>query len=169
MLANLGPLGKETPGSSSGHSKSDNATSSRSGPSSKSTSKPLPPMVAEARKWATMKLALEGIEQRLIDKRKREGAACWRCGSKTHQTLACYAKKDVEGNMLPQPRVSAIGMKRDRPDDDDDENPESSKRARVDAIEVEDQPYDREPEAAENPVEETPFEFFEEQESDQDF
>lgn len=80
--------------------------------------------------WATTKLALEGIDQQKIDARKKAKTLCWRCGRDQHHTLACYAKKDVEGTDLPAAptKNAAVGQK--RPKEEEEEKARPPKKAR---------------------------------------
>ncbi|KAG6177019.1 hypothetical protein E4U10_000346 [Claviceps purpurea] len=53
--------------------------------------------------WPSLKDALQGIDQSLINQRKANTAACLRCGREYHKALMCYARKDLDGRPLPPP------------------------------------------------------------------
>lgn len=124
--------------SKSGHTPKERRSSSDQGPSSRPGKAKVPNKSDQ--KWAGNKEALLGIAQEDIDKRKKAKAACWRCGRDNHQTLNCFARKDVDGKDLPQPKVSAL--KRKKSDDYDDVAPETEsappkqKKARIDGITI---------------------------------
>jgi len=46
--------------------------------------------------------ALKGIPQEIINRHKRTGVKCWRCGRDNHITNKCYARKTAEGEDLPE-------------------------------------------------------------------
>jgi hypothetical protein len=110
MLSNPGLSGKGGPDSIQGRSKSgqpDRHSRPGSDPSSKTPRGPPSGSTSMApqgeKKWSSNKEALKDIEQKDIDQRKKDRRACWRCGRDNHQTLGCFAKKDVNGKTLPQP------------------------------------------------------------------
>ncbi|KAI1818863.1 hypothetical protein F4861DRAFT_549514, partial [Xylaria intraflava] len=101
--------------------------------SSKPAASTQKPGYTPMRVWLSTSEALRDINQALINKRKAAKTRCWRCGRDNHLTLECRANRDLEGNTLPQAKVAATSNKRSR--EDDEEESDSSKRARIDAIE----------------------------------
>jgi hypothetical protein len=83
----------------------------------------------QANHWKNNNEALTGISPKTIEKHKKAKAACWRCGRNNHQTLNCYAKKDLDGKEIPSPRVS--GAKKRAPDDNPAEEPSPPKKAKA--------------------------------------
>jgi hypothetical protein len=89
--------------------------------------------------WPGVKEALAGVPQEDIDAHKKSAADCWRCGSDTHRTLSCYAKKTKKGTVLPAapgkdgkaPVVAATKRKRDS---EDEEDRAVDKKAKVAAV-----------------------------------
>jgi len=73
--------------------------------------------------WSSKKEALQDIAQADIDKRKKANVSCLRCGRNTHSTLNCFAKRDVDGKVLPSapakaPKVAGVKRKsQDRAED----------------------------------------------------
>lgn len=57
--------------------------------------------------WSSKKEALQGIAQANIDKRKKSKVSCLRCGRDSHDTLDCFAKRDVDGKDLPSAPAKA--------------------------------------------------------------
>lgn len=152
MLSNPGLSGKGGPDSIQGRSKSgqpdrhsrpgsDQSSKTPRGTPSGSTSQ----NPRGEKKWSSNKEALKDIDQKDIDQRKKDRRACWRCGRDNHQTLACFAKKDVNGKTLPQPPgktasttvTMATLLKRPANTEDD---PRDAKRAKVHALAVTDIP-----------------------------
>ncbi|KAJ2984543.1 hypothetical protein NUW58_g6004 [Xylaria curta] len=134
-------LGKEGPTSTSEHSKSgqprkDTRSKSGSNPSlkkdgdTKKTGGSKPDL--KEKRWASNKVALVGIDQSDIDKFKKENKACWRCGRDNHQTLACFARKNIDGKDLPPApeKTSSVNKRKS----EEEPQPDSAKRAKVDAL-----------------------------------
>jgi hypothetical protein len=76
-------------------------------------------------KFATVREALEGIDEELIKKYKNLGASCWRCGRSNHFTLECDAKSTETGVSIGKPAISSQ-QKRNVEEED---NVEENKRA----------------------------------------
>jgi hypothetical protein len=121
------------------NSRRDKRSPSGQNPSSKSK-KDRPKASAQddsGRKWPNNREALKGIDQADIDKRKKDNKACWRCGRDNHQTLNCFAKKDVNGKELPQPaKVAGTTTKRSAEEDLEEEALPPTKKAKVDALAI---------------------------------
>ncbi|KAI1439363.1 hypothetical protein F5Y02DRAFT_97479 [Annulohypoxylon stygium] len=103
--------------------------------SSKNTGQSKPPGNSKPdtkdKRWSTNKEALKGIDQADIDQRKKDKKPCWRCGRDNHQTLACFAKKDVNGKELPAAPDKVSAAKRPREEDLKDTPPQ--KKAKIDS------------------------------------
>ncbi|KID95513.1 Amino acid adenylation, partial [Metarhizium majus ARSEF 297] len=129
--------GKDPPASTLERSKSGPPDKSNS---SKKTPGPLKEYSKDAKpgnskqKWDSPKAALEGINNALIKKRKKVNAKYLHCGFNNHKTLFCFARKDKEGNALPQPKVSGLLSKKKRkPKEETPEQP-PPKQPKVSAI-----------------------------------
>lgn len=149
MLTNPGisvghRAGKDTPTSISERSKSGPPHQSRSqqtsnpslrsskAPSKAPSGRPDPKDI----KWATVKEALAGISQDNVDRHKKDGSTCWRCGRNNHHTLACFARKDVSGNDLPAAPPKVAGVKRKAEEKEKENELAPPKKVRIDAIGV---------------------------------
>jgi len=105
MLADPALSKKGGSASTKGHSKTDQRkgntrSPSDPNPSSRNDSKGRGKGEPKLR-WANNKDALQGINQADIDKHRAAKVACWRCGRDNHQTLHCFANKDVDGKEIP--------------------------------------------------------------------
>ncbi|KAK4165509.1 hypothetical protein QBC43DRAFT_369014 [Cladorrhinum sp. PSN259] len=83
----------------------------------------------EDKRWPNAKKALEGVDQPDIDQFKRDRKSCWRCGRDNHHTLACFARKNIDGKDLPTApeKMSSNSLKRKN----NDETPALSPAKRV--------------------------------------
>jgi len=141
MLSNpgLGSVGKGAPGSTSERSKPvpppTKEPRSLSGQNQSSRNSKVDP---KSKRWSNNRDALKGIDQADIDKRKSANKACWRCGRDNHDTLDCFARKDVNGKDLPPApeRTSAIKRKNDA------EEIPPPKKVRIDAITLPTPPFE---------------------------
>ncbi|KAK3684195.1 hypothetical protein B0T22DRAFT_384088 [Podospora appendiculata] len=142
MMANPGfSSGKGAPASTPERSKSGQHPNprsegrSQSGQSSNKDSHSAgpPKLDPKDKRWSSNKEALKGISSADIDKRKAAKKACWRCGRDNHQTLACFARKDVDGKELPAAPEKTAAVKRKAEDPQPGASP-AAKKAKIDAI-----------------------------------
>lgn len=109
-LANSAVAKGEQSGSTRDQSKSDRRKEQSSASSSKSSLRSRGQRASAGTKgqiWSSKEEALQGIAQADIDKQKKANVSCLRCGRDKHDTLYCYAKRDVDGKDLPSPPTKA--------------------------------------------------------------
>lgn len=131
---------KEKPGSTQERPKSSSRREKhRSDPAAQSSKGPINDKFGD-NLWDTPREAFRGIDQADIDRYKAEKAACWRCGRGTHQTLKCFATKNIAGKTIPpcprKPQISATSYdnKRQAEDEQETEPPPPAKRAKIASI-----------------------------------
>ena len=96
--------------------------------------------------WKDSKTALAGVDNSDVEKHKKAGAKCWRCGRNNHRSVECYAKKNMAGKDLPTApeRVSSVKQLKERTDpslkNEETEPPPPAKKARIASM------WDRHPE-----------------------
>jgi hypothetical protein len=83
------------------------------------------------------------VPQSAIDKHKKDGVKCIRCGRDSHKMYDCYAKKAVGGEDLEGKAKTSAATKRKQDDDDDNDNdtpppPTKNKKAKTAAVRNED-------------------------------
>jgi hypothetical protein len=101
------------------------------------------PEPTEGQRWKAPFLALRGVPQAEIKAHKDAKAQCWRCGSDSHHTLFCYAKRTKGGVDLPEAPLAIAGTssskKRKEEDDSLISDAPKPKRTRTSAARLEDE------------------------------